>query len=145
MQRNSSPPQAHDQVVGAHVALEARDHPAEQPVAGTVAEPVVDRLEPVDVHEGREDTATGPPRPVDLALQLVEPDTASASAGELVGVRLPAVVRGLLAVLLAEVAVVRGPPSIASVEQSVGRRLEAVVGRSLANRSGALLHGLRAR
>jgi hypothetical protein len=50
-----------------------------------MTEPVVDRLEIVDIDEHRHEVAVGPASAVDLTLELLEPDAPTTGARQLVG------------------------------------------------------------
>jgi hypothetical protein len=75
-----------DDVVGAQAARQALGHRADQPVAGAVAERVVDDLEVVEVDEEHGDA---PGAPAEIAGQALEEQLAVGQAGERVVVGLP--------------------------------------------------------
>jgi hypothetical protein len=76
------------------MAPEPGDHIAKQLVACAVAVLVVDGLQIVHIDKRGHEAFARAARTVHFALQLLEPDAASAGAGELVDPRLLAVARG---------------------------------------------------
>ena len=73
---NSSPPVAHDQVVGAHVGPQGVGDLAQEAVAGDLAVEIVAHLEVVRVDKGEHEGVTGPLRPGNLVLELQQPGVA---------------------------------------------------------------------
>src|SRR5918992_2353764 len=118
------------------MAPKCGDHIAKQLVACAVAVLVVDGLQIVHIDKRGHEALARATRTVHFALQLLEPDPASARAGELVDPRLLAVACGLLAVACGLFAVARGGLTIM-------RRALAIVLRARARRgrpAAKLLH-----
>jgi hypothetical protein len=97
--------ETYEQIVGAHVASESFDDVLKKLVAGLVSVLIVDGLETVDVHVGRNEGLSRAMSTVNLALQILKSYAPSARAGQLVGPGLLAVEPGCLAITLAELTV----------------------------------------
>ena len=76
--------ESHNQVIGAKLASEARNYGLENFVSRLVATLIVDRFQTVHIDECRHEALPGAARPIDFPLEISQPVTSPASAGELI-------------------------------------------------------------
>jgi hypothetical protein len=106
---------ADDRVIGTQLSSERDDDRLQECVAGSVAVPVVELFEPVDINEREYERGTGATGAFDLVLEHHYPRIASVGAGQAIDLRLfqfgaglAAVCAGLRAVRRRALAVTRG-------------------------------------